>query len=136
MQHLDVDAQLVHVFEAHIDIVQFAGRLRRFEISSGSLGEFMELALGQSWETEARDLVVDDPVLARERADDERAVAGHDLWRRGRLLCGNERGRRDERDADDERECLDHGDSRYGKMRSILRQSFCAAAHLLVQSGA
>ena len=28
------------------------------------------------------------------------------------------------------------GPNRYGKIRSILRQSFCAAAHVLVQSGA
>ncbi len=63
VQHLNVDAQFIHVPEAQIDIVQLARRLGRFKVSTGALGEIMDLALAQSEETKAGDLIVDHPIL-------------------------------------------------------------------------
>src|SRR5688500_13575014 len=63
VQYLDVDAQLVHMFQTKIYIVELARGLRRFEVSPGALREIVELALSESQETKAGDFVVDDPVL-------------------------------------------------------------------------
>ena len=89
-----------------------------------------------------RGRLVDDPELVREGADVERAVAGADRLLAAAAICADETGSRDQRSRARDRQARRrkmtasasarrHATRSYGKTRSILRQSFWAAAHLL-----
>jgi hypothetical protein len=63
MEHLDIDAQLIHMLQARRHIIQFSGRLRCLHIPARALREFPKLLFRQGREAKAPDLALDHPVL-------------------------------------------------------------------------
>src|SRR5438309_1506337 len=65
MEHLNVDAELVHVLQPKLDVVQLTSRLRCRDVSPGSIRKIPELLFRQRRKTKPTDFVVDNPILPR-----------------------------------------------------------------------
>src|SRR5205814_1236346 len=64
VEHLDVDAQAIHVLQTELHVVHLAGRLVGNDVSSRALGLPPELLFGQGKRSQAAELAVDEPTLA------------------------------------------------------------------------